>query len=142
MMTDLANKEMLVALFEEIVNQKQLDKIDEYFAEDYVEHSPTGDIQGRDAFKQFVAGFLAAFPDSHNEVSDYVSDGDLAYWTVRWTGTHTGEFNGIPATGKKVDILILNKGVTRDGKAVEHWTGNDALALMMQLGVMPQPNAS
>jgi predicted ester cyclase len=129
---------LISEIFEEVFNKQQLDKIDRYFAEEFVEHAAIGDLQGREAFRQYAGAWLAGFPDGHTEVSDIVIDGDLGYWTVRFTGTNTGEFNGIPATGRKVDVIVINKGRVRDGLAVEHWTGNDALQMMQQLGLMPE----
>ena len=56
----------------------------------------------------------------------------------RERGTHQGEFNGIPATGKKVSIEMMDRVRTRDGKAVEHWGCSDDLGMMTQLGVIPE----
>lgn len=97
----------------------------------------TGDIHGREAFKQYVAGWRQGFPYLHSEVLDIITEGEVVYWTVRFTGTNAGAFNGTPATGKQVDVMALNKGIIRDGRGVEHWTGNDAFQLMQQLGLMP-----
>lgn len=122
------------------IGKGDMDTIDELFAEDYVEHDPMqGDIHGREAFKQFLQGWRAAFPDTQFEVSNIISDGDLAAWMVRFTGTNSGSLMGMPPTGKKVDVTGLNMGrINAEGKAVEHWTGNDVVQLLQQLGLMPQ----
>lgn len=130
---------LIERIFEELANQRKLDLIDELFTEDYVEHSPMGEVRGREALKQYFQSWFSAFPDMKMSVSDLVTEGDLAYWTVSYTGTNTGEVMGMPPTGKKVDVRVaLNKGIMRDGKAAEHWQGNDALDMMQQLGMMPQ----
>ena len=55
-----------------------------------------------------------------------------------FTGTHTGEFAGIPATNKSVRLEMIDRVRTRDGKAVEHWGVSDDLGMMTQLGVIPE----
>jgi predicted ester cyclase len=57
---------------------------------------------------------------------------------VRTTGTHTGDALGFPATGKQIDTLSANIGVVRNGKAVEHWSEQGMLAMLQQVGVVPQ----
>ena len=142
MTQDQDPKTVISRMFEAVMNQGQLNKVDEYFVQDFVEHAVTGDIRGREAFKQFVAEWRQGFPDIHSEVLDIVSEGALVYWTVRFTGTNTGEFNGMPATGRPVDVTVINKGILQNGRGVEHWTGNDAMQLMQQLGLMPQLQGS
>jgi predicted ester cyclase len=53
------------------------------------------------------------------------------------TGTHQGEFNGIPPTGKSFSVEMIDRVRTRDGKAVEHWGVSDTMGMMTQLGVIP-----
>jgi predicted ester cyclase len=82
--------------------------------------------------------FFAAFPDMHMDVQDVVASGDKAAIRVRVTGTQQGEMMGIPPTGKPVDVQIID--ITRfgeDGLAHEHWGIIDMLAMMQQLGVIP-----
>jgi predicted SnoaL-like aldol condensation-catalyzing enzyme len=88
----------LVRMFEEIINQGRLEVADELFSEDFVDHGPVGDIQGREAFKGLVAQWRSAVPDVHCEVEEVFGEGDLAGWLVRTTGTHTGDGLGFPAT--------------------------------------------
>jgi predicted ester cyclase len=120
------------------IEARDFDRIDQLFADDYVEHAAMGDVHGREAFKDFLRGWFAAFPDMTMTVSDVVQEGNIVYWTLSYSGTNTGEFNGMPPTGKHVNVTsALNKGLIRDGKAIEHWQGNDAMELMRQLGMMP-----
>jgi predicted ester cyclase len=72
-------------------------------------------------------------------VQDVLVSGDKAVARVRATGTQQGEFLGMAATGKRVDVQLID--ITRfgdDGLAREHWGVFDALALMQQLGAFPQ----
>src|SRR4051794_11495154 len=99
---------MLRRMFDEIINEGRLEVADELFADDYVDHGPMGDIQGRGGFKQLVAQWRAAVPDVHCEISHVLVDGDLAAWLVHTTGTHTGEGLGFPATGKHFETTSAN----------------------------------
>src|SRR5580765_1677006 len=110
-------KELIRRIFDEVVNQGRMDALDELFTDDYVDHGPMGDMQGRDTFRQLVEMWRAAVPDVHCEVDNLVADGDLVGWTVRTTGTHTGDGLGFPATGKRFETVSANIGRMRDGRA-------------------------
>jgi len=124
-------------IFDDVVNQRNLDAVDELFAEDFVDHGPTGDLNGREAFRAFVGVWLSAFSDLHCEVSHIAVDGDLAAWLVHTTGTHTGDSLGFPATGRSIDTLSANIGRLRDGRAVEHWSEQGMFPMLQQLGIIP-----
>jgi steroid delta-isomerase-like uncharacterized protein len=130
-------KELLERIFEEIVNQGHLETIDELMAEDYVDHGPMGDLQGRDAFRASIAAWRAAVPDVHCDVSNYFQDGEMAAWLVHTTGTHTGDALGFPATGKPFETLSANIGRMRDGQAVEHWSEQGIFPMLAQIGMLP-----
>ena len=88
-----------------------------------------------DAFKQMVAGLLAAFPDLRFSIEDQIVAGDKV--TTRWTaqGTNSGPFGSMPATGRRIQIsgLILDRVV--DGKVVERWEQWDQMGMLQQLGL-------
>ena len=132
-------KAILDRMFEEIINQGKLDVADELFADDFVDHGPMGDIQGREAFKGLVAQWRAAVPDVHCTVENVVSDGELVGWTVRTTGTHTGDGLGFPATGKRFETVSANIGRFREGLAAEHWSEQGIFPMLLQLGLLPAP---
>jgi steroid delta-isomerase-like uncharacterized protein len=94
------------------------------------------DVAGYD---DLVTKFRAAFPDLDHTLNEVLSTDDrLAYrWTNR--GTHLGEFEGIPPTGKRIEFTGTTIFRFRDGKIAEEWTSVDLLALMEQLGVIPVP---
>lgn len=135
-------KAILERMFEEIINQGKLDVADELFAEDFVDHGPMGDIQGRQAFKGVVAQWRAAVPDVHCTVENVVTDGELAGWTVRATGTHTGDNLGFLPTGKRFETVSANVGRFRDGLAAEHWSEQGMFPMLVQLGLLPMPAAT
>jgi predicted ester cyclase len=125
-------------LFEVVINQGRIDQVEEYFAADYVDHGPMGDVPGIEAFKAVVTAWRAAFPDVRCEVRNLIQEGDLLAWTVHTTGTHTGDGMGFPATGRRVETVSANVGRIRDGKAVEHWSEQGMLATLQQVGIIPE----
>jgi predicted ester cyclase len=81
---------------------------------------------------------LSAFPDLRMDVEDLIVEGDKAVARVRATATHDGEFMGVPPTGKRVGIQLIDiMRFDGDGLACEHWGVADMLSLMQQLGVVP-----
>jgi steroid delta-isomerase-like uncharacterized protein len=112
--------------------------LDEVLSPQYVWHGPpmTLDLAG---YKMYASGLLAAFPDLDFTVLQAAADGDRIglYWAV--SGTHLGEFLGIPPTGRLVTITGMDIHRLADGKVVETWEVYDGLALMIQLGVIPPP---
>jgi predicted ester cyclase len=140
-MDDTEKKAQIERVFD-VFNRRALDELDEIFRPDYVDHSPMGDIHGVEAFKQFVSGWLEALPDAHFEVYDFVIQGDRAAWRSRLTGTNTGSLMGMPPTGKPVDVEAVHMGrLGEDDRPIEHWTGNDMLVMLQQLGIAPSAPA-
>jgi predicted ester cyclase len=92
-----------------------------------------------EAWTRFLAGFVEGFPDLQITVEDAVAEGELVAQRVHFKGTHTGEFQGLPPTHRKVEFsgLELNRFV--DGRVVEHWFQLDSLTLLQQLGLVVIP---
>ena len=123
---------------DEVISKGNYDVIDELIADDFVEHEALpGAPAGKDALQAFTETFRSAFPDLKAETVATVVQGDEVWAHSRLTGTHQGEFNGIPPTGKAFSIEMIDRVKTRDGKAVEHWGISDNLGMMTQLGVIP-----
>lgn len=107
-------------------------------ATNFVFHGATGeDIRGLKDFKQHLSLLYSGFPDGHFTIDDIVVEGDKV--TTRWTltGTHKGEFMGIPPTNKKVKMWAITIDRVAGGKFVEEWERADTLGFMQQLGVAP-----
>lgn len=114
--------------------------IDELYATDLVYHSSTGrDIRGIKDYKQHVSDMYSAFPDFHFTIDDMVVEGDKVAVRLTATGTHKGEFRGIPPTNKKVTMWEIQIDRVAGGKFVEGWSRYDTLGLMQQLGLIPTP---
>ncbi len=89
--------------------------------------------------KDHVAGAEVGFPEYVLEPVEMIAEGDKVAVKARLKGTHLGPFNGIPATGRKVDLLFHITYQIRDGKIVDHWMLIDGMEMMQQLGLIPQP---
>ena len=131
------NKALMRRFWEGVFNQKNLEVIDEVCTADMAYHGPTGPIQGREAFKQFIAMYLNAFPDFHITIEDMVAEGDRVAVRQTTTATHQGELMGIPPTGKRISISGIHITRVVEGKGVEDWGSDDMLGLLQQLGVIP-----
>jgi steroid delta-isomerase-like uncharacterized protein len=138
-MADL--KAVMKRFNDEVMTQGKLEVIDELVSEDFVEHAPTPPEfpEGREAVKAFVQLFRSAFPDFTATTVAVVEEGDEAWMQSTLTGTHKGEFMGIPATNKKFEITAFDRVRFKDGKAVEHWASQDDMGMMTQLGIAPAP---
>ena len=84
--------------------------------------------------KQMMGGFFAAFPNFEYTNEDTIAEGDK----VVTRGTHEGDFMGIPATGRTVEIAVKHIARISAGKMVEHWGLIDRLSMMQQLGIIPE----
>lgn len=134
------NKEILGRMYEEAINGGNLDLIDDLLADDFVEHEAFPGLEpNREGVKRLFAASLAAFGDFRMEPWQYVEEGDLVVAWVQMTGTHQGEFMGVPASGNKIDLLLVDMVRIRDGRISEHWGCSDSMVLMQQLGAMPPP---
>jgi steroid delta-isomerase-like uncharacterized protein len=133
-----ANKAVIRRFVEEVQNRKNWDVFDELNAEDFVNHSaPPGVPSDRAGGKMFLSSFMSAFPDCHFTIDDMIAEGDQVVTKKTFTGTHTAELNGVPATGNRVTLQFVDIMRVRDGQIVEHWLCMDQLAFMQQLGAAP-----
>ncbi|NMB88218.1 MAG: ester cyclase [Chloroflexi bacterium] len=131
-------KEMIRSLFEEAFNTGNMELVDRYVAESYLDHSTfAAPVPGVDGFKQRIQNLKLSFPDLVFKVDDIIVEADrVAFrWTAR--GTDTGGFLGRPPTGKPVELAGMNMERISDGKIAEHWSFPDNLSLVQQLGFAP-----
>jgi steroid delta-isomerase-like uncharacterized protein len=132
-----ANKEVVVRFVDTFWSNGELAAIGETMAPDAIIHSPeVGDTEGLKAFNRTLR---TAFPDWHSTPEELVAEGDVV--VERWTGrgTHQGDFQGIPPTGRRVEVPGVVFYRIRDGKIVEFRGAFDGLCLLQQLGAIPQP---
>jgi steroid delta-isomerase-like uncharacterized protein len=135
-----SNKNVVRRLFEEVWNKGNLQVTDELFTPNYVHHdSSTPDVgRGPESEKKRATLYRTAFPDIRLTIDDIIAEGEtvVARWSCR--GTHKGDLSGIPPTGKQVNITGVSIARFANGKMAEGWVNWDALALMQQLGVVPE----
>jgi steroid delta-isomerase-like uncharacterized protein len=132
--------EQLMARFVELFNRADLSIADEIMAPDFqADFTGLPPMPNREAWKGLVQGFLDAFSDFKLVPEHGLHDGEwvAGHWT--WSARHTGEFMGIPATGRTVHVRGLGMYRVLDGRMVEEHTIEDMMALLVQLGVAPAP---
>ena len=126
--------------FYDLLSAGDIDGFGALLADDFVEHEETpGLAPTKDGVLEFFRMYRAAFPDLRMDPEDVLASGDKVVARVRATGTHRGEFMGMPPTGKSIDVQLID--ILRfddDGRAREHWGVFDVMAMMQQLGVVPE----
>ena len=137
-MSDL--KALARRLYDEVINGRNLDLLDEVMADDFVEHEALpGMPTDREAPRQLFEMAIAAFPDFRMNVEDMIAEGDKVVARFRMLGTHEGEFMGVPASGNEINVAAIDILQFRDDKVVAHWGVTDMAAMMEQMGVGGPP---
>jgi steroid delta-isomerase-like uncharacterized protein len=134
-------KQRLQEFYDEVINKGNLDAVDEFCTEDFVDHEEfPGITPDREGVKQFFGMMRAAFPDLHAEVHDMIAEGDVVVARSTMTGTHQGEFMGVPASNTAIEVKGIDIVRVPDGRqASEHWGQMDSLTLLQQIGAVPAP---
>lgn len=130
----------IVRRFVDALNTEDLDALADLIAADAIDHTPLpGQAPGFEGMKQALRIFTTAFPDLQLGVADLVAEGDRVVLRGTTSGTHRGEFLGIPPTGRRV--WVTGTAIIRlaGGKMVERWGITDDVTMMQQLGVIPGP---
>jgi len=127
----------IVRRYQELYNSNDLDHLTEVLSEDVLTPNimpgiPTG-LEGAKAAHRIM---LAGFPDYQTVIEDMLAEGEKVAARIRMRGTNTGEFMGIPATGKHVEFTGIYIARIANGKIVEHWGEEDSVSLLGQLGVL------
>jgi steroid delta-isomerase-like uncharacterized protein len=132
-------KAIVRTLYEEVWNKRRLELLDEIIAPSHALHDPnlTGSAVGPEAYKRQISRFIAGIPDLRFTLEDIV--GEREKLAVAWTisGTHNGEFMGVPTTNKKVVIDGITIHHLVNEKIMDSYVSWDAWGLMQQLGVVP-----
>jgi len=130
------NKEIVRRAWEEVVNEGKLDIVDELFHLNYIEHIPGGiaKTKGPERVKRAVTWMRKVFPDLHYTVEDLIAEGDRVVSRVIGIGTHKGEFMGVTATNRKVEMTAVVISRIKDGKIIEDWSYQNTLDMLKQIG--------
>jgi steroid delta-isomerase-like uncharacterized protein len=141
-MTLEQNKAVVRRYYDEVLNGRDVDVVDELATEDFVEHDPLpGHGNGRAYLKERATALIAAFSPSFS-IEDIIAEGDRV--VVRWrsSGHHRGDFLGIPATDRDYTINGIDVHRLSAGRLAEHWHVVDQLSQLQQLGLIPAPDAT
>ena len=134
-MTGLEDTKAVVRrVVDEMWNRADPAAVEELIAPDMVEHGAFGSgTGGREDARDTIGRFRAAFPDLVLEAEDLIAEGDrvVLHWTG--SGTHEGEFMGVPPSGARITARGLDIYRVVDGRVVEHWGYPDVPGLMAQL---------
>ena len=96
---------------------------------------PDGEFRGRAALEARIRGVLEAFPDFHTRIDRQVRDGDTVMMEWTMTGTHEGEYDGIPPTGEEMAVGGMSTVVVRDGQVQADRLYFDTQEMLAQLGL-------
>lgn len=134
------NKALIRRAVEDIWNGGNYAAFEDLVSPDFRIYGSTADkdLRGRDAAIAYFQGVRAAFPDLHFEIDDLIAEGDRV--VTRWSasGTHLGDFQGIPPTGRRIKISGTDVDRIANGRVVECWPQLDELGLLQQLGAVPE----
>lgn len=134
---ELRNKEIIRGLYENILNNRKYDLLDNVISPDY---AGIGNVEEKGAknFRHTIQAVINGFPDIQWHILDLMADGDkvIVQWT--WTATNTQPFRGIPASNQTVTDNAIVIYQLRDGMVTSAWIKGDRLGVLMQMGVIPQ----
>jgi len=124
------------------VNSGDLERLRDVVAPNAIDHDPApGQGHGPEGFIQFFTEFRSAFPDLELTVDHLTADDDSVAIAYTVTGTHTGDFMGVPATGHRITARgVQIARFDETGKTVERWGSSDELGILRQIGAVPAMN--
>ena len=131
-----SGKDLIVRLFREVDAGRE-DFVDEFYAVDYEDHTPSrtrGRVPGREGVRQAFALFRKAFPDIRHRLDDVIAEGDRVVVRLEAWGTHTGELFGIPPTGRTISQTGIVIYRIEDNLIRERWAMQSS-ELLDELGV-------
>ena len=133
------NKAIVRRLYEEVWNKRKLEVVNELISPSHALQGPNifSSSVGPEAYKRQVSRFLEGYPDLRWTIENTIAEEDkvVACWTI--SGTHKGDFMGVPATNKKISVDGMTIHHIAGGKIMDSHTNWDALGMMQQLGAVP-----
>lgn len=126
----------------EAINSGNLEALRGVMAPNVIDHDPAPDQgPGPEGFIQFFSTFRSAFPDLNITVEHMVADEDNVAIAYTITGTHKGDFLGVPATGQPIKARGVQIARFQNGQIVERWGSSDQLGILQQIGADPSRSA-
>ncbi len=137
-MPEAENKALVRRLLDELRDGWRPATIEKYFAPSYQRHlTATSPPLTREEHRQRATRLRLAFPDAEATLEDIVGEGDRVAYRLTIRGTHTGDFLGVPASGRSVAVSFIAIVRIADGKLVEEWGGLDQPDLIRQMRGFP-----
>lgn len=132
------NKTLSRRLYEEVLERGDLAAADELIAPDAIDHEGGPEApRGPETMKAFALALRDAFSGLRFALEETIAEGDLVACRFTMTGTNTGDFMGMPATGRQVSVHGVDIMRFKNGQVAEHWGITDQLSLLQQLGLLP-----
>ncbi len=138
-MSEEQNKRVFERVIKEAYSKGNVDVLDEAFAPNFIEHQAGIVPPTAEGVRRSIALIRTAFPDMNLTIEEIIAVGDKTWARITGRGTHKGPFMGIPPTGKPIAVTVMDVCRFEGGKIVEHWGVADQLAVMAQIGALPQP---
>lgn len=133
------DSERVVTEYVRIINNRKFSDVSNVLAESFAMTGPmTGTVEGRENVTEHFQGLLAGFSDFHIQVHEVLSGGDLVMSESTLSGTHDGEFDGIPPTQQEFEVPEMARFIVKDGKIQEERTYYDQHDLLDQLGLLKE----
>jgi steroid delta-isomerase-like uncharacterized protein len=138
-MTIEDNKAIIKDYIDRLFSEGDLTAVDDYLAEDYVDHDPPfgSEAPAQEAMLQAARTMRAGFPDWRSQVHRLVGEGDIVVEHFTASGTHQHAVMGVPATGRTISLHGMQIFRLRDGRIVERWAQIDFAGFAAQLGAVP-----
>jgi len=137
-MANTEENKKTVSNFVKAIEKKDFNKVKEFFTGDHTFNFPMSPtpLNGQGHIETLKSLFTG-FPDLTHKIENQIAENDKVATRGRITGTHKGEFQGVPASGKKIDISWTEIHRVKDGKIAEEWAQMDTAGMMQQIGAMP-----
>jgi steroid delta-isomerase-like uncharacterized protein len=136
-MSTEANKAVVRRFVDEVFVAGRMDAVDELVAPDFVPHSWPGTGPGPEELKRAMTRVFAGLSDVSMTIEDMIAEDDRVAVQLTAHAVQSGEFMGMPPSGKPYTIPEIHVFRVRDGRIAEHWGQADLLGMMRQLGAMP-----
>ncbi len=136
-----AKNEAVIRQYVDAMNRGDESFLDQYMGNSYIYHGPDGDLD-KEGFKKFHHMVLGAFSNYTMRIEDEFGKEDEVVTRWEFSGTHTGDFQGVEPTGNRIKFngMIISK--FENDRVVEEWEVVDRLGMMKQLGMLPPPEGT
>ncbi len=135
----MEDNKTLIRRYQEAYNRNELDELAEILSPSMVMHNfLPGLPPSLENARQIHLMAVKAYPDFHTQIDDLLAEGDKVVMRSTLTGTHQGEFMGVPPSGVNIKVTGISIFRIANGKIVEHWGEEDSLGWLQQIGAIPK----